>query len=266
MTGRPARIHGATGRSRTSSSGRRSRSSASTRFRSARWPSWTSSERGPDEPRPASRTPSWSSPRGGTSADDGEARAVRACRVSRRCSPSRRTPTRSANSCAACSASSGCVEAAVLLLALLIAFNSASINADERAREEATMFAFGLRPRTVLRIAIDREPRDRGPGARRLGLGVGWLLLDWLVTGLLPQTYPGPRHRHRGVAPAPGSPRCVLGVVAVTAGAGVHRAEASPDGHPVDAAGDGVVPARPPRHHRGACHERETPPRPSGTT
>ena len=33
----------------------------------------------------------------------------------------------------------------MLLLALLIAFNTASINADERAREEATMFAFGLR-------------------------------------------------------------------------------------------------------------------------
>ncbi|MGZ6964046.1 MAG: FtsX-like permease family protein [Acidimicrobiia bacterium] len=81
------------------------------------------------------------------------------------------------------------VEAAVLLLALLIAFNSASINADERAREEATMFAFGLRVRTVLRIATV-ESLVIGVLATLLGLVVGWLLLDWLVTGLLPQTFP----------------------------------------------------------------------------
>jgi putative ABC transport system permease protein len=81
------------------------------------------------------------------------------------------------------------VEIAVLLLALLIAFNSASINADERAREEATMFAFGLRTWTVLRIAVI-ESLVIGVLATALGLAVGWLLLDWLVTGLLPQTYP----------------------------------------------------------------------------
>ena len=37
------------------------------------------------------------------------------------------------------------------VLALLIAFNAAAINVDERAREHATMFAFGVRPRAVLR-------------------------------------------------------------------------------------------------------------------
>ena len=46
------------------------------------------------------------------------------------------------------------IEAAVLLLAVLIAFNSASINIDERAREHATMFAFGVRVRTVMWMAI----------------------------------------------------------------------------------------------------------------
>jgi putative ABC transport system permease protein len=81
------------------------------------------------------------------------------------------------------------VEAAVLLLALLIAFNSASINADERAREEATMFAFGVPVRTVLRIATV-ESFVIGLVATVMGLGIGWLLLNWLVTGLLPQTYP----------------------------------------------------------------------------
>ncbi len=106
------------------------------------------------------------------------------------------------------------VEAAVLLLALLIAFNSASINADERAREEATMFAFGLRVRTVLRIATV-ESLVIGLFATALGLGVGWLLLDWLVTGLLPQTYPD-----LGIVTAVSTGTWIiattLGVVAVT--------------------------------------------------
>ncbi len=81
------------------------------------------------------------------------------------------------------------VEGAVLLLALLIAFNSASINADERAREEATMFAFGVPVTTVLRIATI-ESLVIGVLGTAVGLGVGWLLLDWLITRLLPQTFP----------------------------------------------------------------------------
>jgi putative ABC transport system permease protein len=81
------------------------------------------------------------------------------------------------------------VEFAVLLLALLIAFNSASINADERAREEATMFAFGVRVRTVLRMATV-ESLVIGLLGTAVGLGVGWLLLDWLISSLLPQTFP----------------------------------------------------------------------------
>jgi putative ABC transport system permease protein len=39
------------------------------------------------------------------------------------------------------------IEFFVLALALLVAFNAASINVDERAREHATMFAFGMRLR-----------------------------------------------------------------------------------------------------------------------
>jgi putative ABC transport system permease protein len=81
------------------------------------------------------------------------------------------------------------VEGAVLLLALLIAFNSASINADERAREEATMFAFGVPVHTVLRVATV-ESLVIGLLGTAVGLGVGWLLLDWLITSLLPQTFP----------------------------------------------------------------------------
>ena len=40
----------------------------------------------------------------------------------------------------------------MLGLALLIAFNTANINADERARDHATMFAYGVPVRRVLGI------------------------------------------------------------------------------------------------------------------
>jgi putative ABC transport system permease protein len=81
------------------------------------------------------------------------------------------------------------VEGAVLLLALLIAFNSASINADERARDHATMFAFGLSTGSVLRMAIT-ESAMVGMLGTAGGLLAGWLLLGWLVTSLIPQAYP----------------------------------------------------------------------------
>ena len=81
------------------------------------------------------------------------------------------------------------VEGAVLLLALLIAFNSSSINADERARENATMFAFGLPLRSVLRMD-SIESLIIGLIGTGIGLLSGWLLLGWLINTLLPQTFP----------------------------------------------------------------------------
>lgn len=81
------------------------------------------------------------------------------------------------------------VEGTVLLLALLIAFNAASINADERARDHATMFAFGVRTRTVTRMAVI-ESMLVGLLATVLGVVFGWLLLNWLIGALLPESYP----------------------------------------------------------------------------
>lgn len=46
------------------------------------------------------------------------------------------------------------MQAAAVILAVLIAYNSTSINLDERSREMATMFAYGVRIRTALRVAI----------------------------------------------------------------------------------------------------------------
>ncbi len=75
------------------------------------------------------------------------------------------------------------------MLAVLIAFNSTSISADERRREHATMFAFGLPVRTVLVTAM-AESAIVGVLGTVLGLISGRILLQWLVRVLLPQSVP----------------------------------------------------------------------------
>lgn len=68
----------------------------------------------------------------------------------------------------------------VLLLALLIAFNAAAINVDERAREHATMFAFGVEPRSVLR-GITVEGLVVGLIGTFVGIGFGGVAVRWLA-------------------------------------------------------------------------------------
>ena len=74
------------------------------------------------------------------------------------------------------------VEVATLLLAMLIAFNSASISADERTREHATMFAFGLPPRVVMTMAM-AENAVIGLAGTLLGLAGGYAALAYIVSG-----------------------------------------------------------------------------------
>jgi len=81
------------------------------------------------------------------------------------------------------------IEGIVLLLALLIAFNSASINADERRRDHATMFAFGLTTRRVLAMAVI-ESALIGVLGTIVGLVGGYALLQWLVNSLFASTAP----------------------------------------------------------------------------
>ncbi|MBA4181329.1 MAG: ABC transporter permease [Anaerolinea sp.] len=81
------------------------------------------------------------------------------------------------------------VEFAVLLLALLVAFNAASINADERTTEIATMFAFGVPVRTVMRMAIV-ENFLLGVGATIAGVGLGWVLLLLIIRIRIPEMMP----------------------------------------------------------------------------
>ena len=77
----------------------------------------------------------------------------------------------------------------VMVLALLIAYNTASINMDERRREHATMFAYGLPVRTVLGMAMI-ESAILGMIATLFGLLAGYILLQWVVTVLMPNTFP----------------------------------------------------------------------------
>jgi putative ABC transport system permease protein len=81
------------------------------------------------------------------------------------------------------------IQGAVLLMAALIAFNSAAINMDERAREHATMFAFGLPSRTVMTMAVV-ESVIIGVTGTVIGVVTGRLVLEWLIRVLLPESFP----------------------------------------------------------------------------
>ena len=72
------------------------------------------------------------------------------------------------------------VQVIVLLMAFLIAFNSTSINVDERVREISTMFAFGLRIRTVTRMQMV-ENLIVGILGTLVGVSLGWVALNAML-------------------------------------------------------------------------------------
>jgi putative ABC transport system permease protein len=76
-----------------------------------------------------------------------------------------------------------------LALAVLIAFNAASISADERSRENATMFAFGLPVRTVLALAV-AESALLGALGTAAGVLLGQAIERWMVEAQLARTVP----------------------------------------------------------------------------
>jgi putative ABC transport system permease protein len=98
-----------------------------------------------------------------------------------------------------------------IVLVLLIAFNSTAINAEERAREHATMMAYGVPVGTVLRLAVI-ENLIIGVLATAFGIGLGVLILGWVVNVNLKEVLP-----ELGAAVAL-SPQSVL--IAALAGAG----------------------------------------------
>ena len=77
----------------------------------------------------------------------------------------------------------------VLLLAVLMAFNSASISFEERQREHATMFAFGVRVRKALRMAVV-ENFVIGVVATAIGFGGGLWMMWWVVNVTAAETMP----------------------------------------------------------------------------
>jgi putative ABC transport system permease protein len=81
------------------------------------------------------------------------------------------------------------VQVAVFVLALAIAFNSASLNLDERARDHATMFAFGVSRRRALGLAM-AEGALLGVLATAIGLAAGFGLVQWFVGSVFPRTAP----------------------------------------------------------------------------
>ena len=76
-----------------------------------------------------------------------------------------------------------------IVLVLLIAFNSTAINAEERAREHATMMAYGVPVGTVLRLAVI-ENLIIGILATVFGVGLGILILGWVVNVNLKEVLP----------------------------------------------------------------------------
>lgn len=81
------------------------------------------------------------------------------------------------------------VDAALVGLAALIAFNAASINFDERRREQATMFAFGLRPPVVMVLSVV-ESTVVGVVGALVGIGAGRILLSWMITSVMHDVVP----------------------------------------------------------------------------
>jgi len=79
--------------------------------------------------------------------------------------------------------------AAVLCLALLIAFNSSSISVDERTREHATMFAFGLPRRSVVTMLMV-EGAITGLLGTVIGIVGGYWAMQWIIHSSVSQTMP----------------------------------------------------------------------------
>ena len=79
--------------------------------------------------------------------------------------------------------------AIALAMAMLMAYNASAINADERAREHATMFAFGVPTRTVLRLGV-AESALIGLLATLAGAVAGYGLLRWIVDSSMAETMP----------------------------------------------------------------------------
>lgn len=81
------------------------------------------------------------------------------------------------------------LQAVIGALAFLVAYNSAKIGGDERAREHATMLAFGLPVRRLVGIGVV-ESVILGALGIGLSLGLGLLVLRWVLDSVFPAAVP----------------------------------------------------------------------------
>ena len=79
--------------------------------------------------------------------------------------------------------------AIAIVMSLLIAYNAAAINAEERARETATMFAYGIRPGRVIRGSVF-EALLVGALATIVGVAAGYAILRWIIDVSMRSTMP----------------------------------------------------------------------------
>lgn len=75
------------------------------------------------------------------------------------------------------------------LLAFLVAYNSSRIGGDERAREHATMMAFGMTVPKVVLVGVV-ESLLLGVVAVGTGIGLGLLVLHWILVSVFPVAVP----------------------------------------------------------------------------
>ena len=76
-----------------------------------------------------------------------------------------------------------------IVMALLIAYNAAAINAEERTRETATMFAYGIRPHSVIGGNM-LEALLIGTAATIVGIAAGYGILRWITGVSMRSTMP----------------------------------------------------------------------------
>lgn len=107
-------------------------------------------------------------------------------------------------------------EVAALALVLLIGFNATSIAADEGARQQATMFAFGLPVRVVLRMGVVENALLGLLGAL-LAIPAGFVVVKLVAERTFTRTLPELALRPT-LAPATIIAACAVGVIAVAIG------------------------------------------------
>lgn len=100
-------------------------------------------------------------------------------------------------------------------LALLVAFTSMSVSIEERRREYATLFAFGVPLRSGIRVTVT-ESLITGIVGTAVGIAIGAVMLTWIIGSLIPETFPD---LGAEVTFTPGSVALTLavGIIAVTA-------------------------------------------------